>query len=305
MVGLGTWDVLEHVMTQLEHERVLICPTMRAEETRGESVERRSRFFATSASTRSRCPRLTEPEIQQWLAGVFGGDASRDLHAYCHRYSEGNPLLATQLVRTLLDDGAVRYEHGRWASARGTRRRCRRLTGLMDRRLERLSPNTRRILNTAAVIGRVFDIDLAIAAGAGTEDEVLDALDECIAHAVSRRGRTLGDNFSFTHGLLVDAVRRTINPRRLSRIHERVAVAMEVGTPDNVAEIAIHYDRAGIPQKAFRHAMAAGGAALACTRTPRLAASSRSPNAPRAIRSSARMRCIDWPKSPKRKAATR
>ena len=56
----------------------------------------------------------------------------------------------------------------------------------MDRRLERLSANTRRILNTAAVIGRSFDVDLAMAAGAGPEDEVLDALDEGIAHAVHR-----------------------------------------------------------------------------------------------------------------------
>ena len=42
-------------------------------------------------------------------------DANRDLLVYLLRYSEGNPLLATQLVRMLLDDGAVRFEHGRWA----------------------------------------------------------------------------------------------------------------------------------------------------------------------------------------------
>jgi len=261
----ATWDVLEHLMTQLEHERVFICLTMRAEETRGESVERRGRLLRDERFHEIPLARLSEAEIQQWLAGVFGGDASRDLHAYCHRYSEGNPLLATQLVRMLLDDGAVRYEHGRWAlRAERDGDLPAALTGLMDRRLERLSANTRRILNTAAVIGRVFDIDLAIAAGAGPEEEVLDALDEGIAHAVVEAAQDIGGSqFSFTHGLLVDAVRRTINPRRLSRIHERVAVAMEERTPDSVAEIAIHYDRAGIPQKAFRHAMAAGGAALA------------------------------------------
>src|SRR6185503_14806822 len=208
--------------------------------------------------------RLTEAEIQQWLSGVFGGDSSRELLAYLQRYSEGNPLLATQLVRMLLDDGAVRYEHGRWAlRAERDGNLPAALTGLMDRRLERLSANTRKILNTAAVIGRVFDVDLAMAAGAGPEEEVLDALDEGIAHAVLEPLEELsGSQFSFTHGLLVDAVRRTINPRRLSRIHERVAVAMEERTPDAVAEIAIHFDRAGIPHKAFRHAMAAGGAAL-------------------------------------------
>ena len=260
----ASWDVLEHVMGQLEHERMIICLTMRAEDIRDESLERRNRLLRDERFNEIELPRLTEAEVRQWLANVFGGEASRELLAYLHRYSEGNPLLATQLLRMLLDDGAVRYEHKRWAL------RSERdgdlpaaLTGLMDRRLERLSANTRRILNTAAVIGRVFDVDLAMAAGAGPEDEVLDALDEGIAHAVIEpTSQMAGSEFAFTHGLLVDAVRRTINPRRLSRIHERVALAMEELAPDNAAEIATHYDRAGIPHKAFRHAMAAGGSAL-------------------------------------------
>jgi diguanylate cyclase (GGDEF)-like protein/putative nucleotidyltransferase with HDIG domain len=260
----ATWDVLEHVMAQVEHERMLICLTMRSEDTRGEALERRHRLLRDERFHEIPLSRLSEQEMQQWLVGVFGGESNRELLAYLHRYSEGNPLLATQLVRMLVDDGALRYEHGRWAlRAERDGGLPSALTGLMDRRLERLSDNTRKILNTAAVIGRVFDIDLAMAAGAGPEDEVLDALDEGIAHAVVEpMEEHAGSTFSFTHGLLVDAVRRTINPRRLARIHERVAVAMEARTPDNAAEIAIHFDRAGIPQKAFRHAMAAGGASL-------------------------------------------
>jgi tetratricopeptide (TPR) repeat protein len=251
-------------MAQFEHERMLICLTMRSEDTRGEALERRHRLLRDERFHEIPLSRLSEHEMQQWLMGVFGGESNHELLAYLHRYSEGNPLLATQLVRMLLDDGAVRYEHGRWAlRAARDGELPSALTGLMDRRLERLSENTRKILNTAAVIGRVFDIDLAMVAGAGPEDEVLDALDEGIAHAVLEpMDDHSGSTFSFTHGLLVDAVRRTINPRRLARIHERVAVAMETRTPDNAAEIAIHFDRAGIPQKAFRHAMAAGGAAL-------------------------------------------
>jgi len=261
----ATWDVLEHVLAQLEHERMLICLTMRAEDTRGEALERRNRLLRDERFFEIPLPRLTESELRQWLSSVFGGEASRDLLAYLLRYSEGNPLLATQLVRMLLDDNAVRYEHGRWTlRAENDGDLPAVLTGLMDRRLERLSTTARKILNTAAVIGRVFDIDLAMAAGAGDEDEVLDALDEGIQHAVIEPWQNSnGSHFSFTHGLLVDAVRRAINPRRLARIHERVANAMEVRAPDNAAEIALHYDRAGIPQKAFRHAMTAGSTALA------------------------------------------
>lgn len=261
----GTWDVLEHVMTQLTHERILICLTVRAEETRGEAIERRHRLVRDERFHEIRLRRLNDTEVGQWLCGVLGGETSPELLAYLLRCSEGNPLLATQIVRMLLDESAVRYEQGRWGlRVESEAKLPSALTGLVDRRLERLSPETRRVLNTAAVIGRSFDIDLAIAAGAGTEDEMLDAIDEAIAHAVIEASTDAsGSYFTFTHGLLVDAVRRSINPRRLIRIHERIAQAMELRTPDNAAAIAMHYDQAGIPEKAYRHAMAAGNAALA------------------------------------------
>ena len=69
-----------------------------------------------------------------------------------------------------------------------------------------------------------------------------------------------GSHFAFTHGLLVDAVHRSINPRRIARIHERVAAAMEARCPDSLAEIAIHYERAGNRAKAYHFAMGAGRA---------------------------------------------
>jgi diguanylate cyclase (GGDEF)-like protein len=261
----GTWDVLEHLMSELSHDRIMVCLTMRSEDARGPALERRNRLLRDERFHEVMLTRLSTPEVEQWLRGVFGGETSHELVAYVRKYSEGNPLLATQLVRMLLDDGVVRYEHSRWA-IRGDRNGelPSALTGLMDRRLERLTPATRRVLSTAAIIGRVFDVDLAIAAGAGTEDEVLDALDEGLEHAVIEPTTETSRNlFAFTHGLLVDAVRRAINPRRIARIHERVAQAMEERTPENVAEIALHYDRAAIPEKAYIHSMAAGSAALA------------------------------------------
>jgi diguanylate cyclase (GGDEF)-like protein len=261
----ASWDVLEHVMAEVDHERMLVCLTMRTEDMRGTPLERRNRLLRDERFHEITLTRLSATELQEWLRGVFGGDTSDELDTFLQRYSEGNPLLATQLVRMLLDDGVVRYEHGRW-SIRNEKQNTLppALTGLMDRRLDRLSAGTRRVFSTAAVMGRVFDVDLAIAAGAGNEDEVLDALDEGLEHAVIEPTRDSSrSHFAFTHGLLVDAVRRSINPRRVARIHERVAVAMEQYTPDNVAEIALHYDRAGIAEKAYIHSMAAGSSALA------------------------------------------
>ena len=261
----GTWDLLEHLVSELTTDRVLIALAMRAEDTRGMALERRNRLLRDERFHEVVLSRLTNAELEQWVRGCFGGDTSENLRGFLRQYSEGNPLLANQLVRMMLGEGVVRYEHSRWgirADKEGEIPSA--ITGLMDRRLDRLSPTTRRVLSTAAIIGRVFDVDLAIAAGAGTEDEVLDALDEGIEHAVIEpTTESTRSHFAFTHGLLVDAVRRAINPRRVARIHERVAEAMEARCPENSAEIALHYDRAGIATRAYVHSMRAGGAALA------------------------------------------
>ncbi|HWJ12542.1 MAG TPA: HD domain-containing phosphohydrolase [Gemmatimonadaceae bacterium] len=260
----GTWDALEHLLSQLTHEQIVLCVTVRTEDLRGETLERRNRLLRDERFSEIALGRLSEADVRQWLAGVFGGETSPELLAYLHAHSEGNPLLATQIVRMILDEGGVRYEHGRW----GLRPEYERglpaaVRGLMDRRLERLSAETRRVLSTASVIGRTFDADVAVAAGAGTEDEVLDAIDEAISHGVVEASSKAKDTpFKFTHGLLVDAVRRSINPRRLSRIHEKVAQALETLVPDRAAEIAIHYDRAGIPARAYDHAIVAGREAM-------------------------------------------
>ncbi len=260
----GTWDALEHVLSQLTHEQVVLCVTLRTEDLRGETLERRNRLLRDERYSEIGLRRLSEGDIRQWLSGVFGGETSPELLTYLHAHSEGNPLLATQIVRMILDEGGVRYEHGRW----GLRPEYERglpaaVRGLMDRRLERLSADSRRVLSTASVIGRDFDADVAVAAGAGTEDEVLDAIDEAISHGVVEAATQAKDTtFNFTHGLLVDAVHRSINPRRLARIHEKVAQALEILLPDRSAEIAVHYDRAGIPARAYGHAIAAGREAM-------------------------------------------
>jgi tetratricopeptide (TPR) repeat protein len=62
--------------------------------------------------------------------------------------------------------------------------------------------------------------------------------------------------------LLVDAIKRRANPRRLARLHARVAQAMEDRGSHNVAEMAVHFDRGGVHDKAYAYAMAAGSNAV-------------------------------------------
>ena len=94
-----------------------------------------------------------------------------------HRETEGNPFFIEEVLRHLIEVGAVdATEWGRLASFTelgipdGVRE-------AIERRLATLSPATRRILTMAAAIGRSFSIEL------------LEALAEAAASAYSTRSR--------------------------------------------------------------------------------------------------------------------
>ncbi|HVE77618.1 MAG TPA: diguanylate cyclase [Gemmatimonadaceae bacterium] len=259
----ATWATLEHVLGHLEHDRVLVCLTLRAEEAGGAVGERRRRFTRTTSYRELTLDRLTREELAAWVQATFHDvPLTRELAPFLYAHTEGNPLLVVQTLRTLLEDGVVWHDGQRWAWRPVTAPRLPvAVTDLVARRLERLSPTARGVLTTAAVIGRVFDVGLAVAAGAGSEDAVLDAIDEGLEAAVLVRVADRDDRVAFAHVLLVEAIRRAMPARRARRVHERVAEALVEHAPGAVSEIAAHFDQAGRHEEAYRYAMKAGARA--------------------------------------------
>ena len=261
----ATWDTLEHLLPLVTSDRLLVCLTIRAEDAAGDTAARRLRLVRDERFHEIPLERLTPLEVSQWVEGAFQGQTlGRAALDFIYEHSEGNPLLVAQLLRTLVEEEAITHVDGRWRwRPSGTLTVPVAVGDVMSRRLARLSPEARTILVTAAAAGRVFDIGLVVAGGAGDEDDVLDAIDEAVAAAVlepagDREKGPAGDRYSFTHALLVGAVLRSANPRRLRRIHERLAQVLETRSPGAVADIAVHYDRAEQREKAFHYALLAG-----------------------------------------------
>ena len=59
------------------------------------------------------------------------------------------------------------------------------------------------------------------------------------------------------HTLLIEALCKPLDARRMQRLHERVAQALRKRMPDSVAEIAMHFDRADDALQAHAFALAA------------------------------------------------
>ena len=260
----ATWDALETVTQQLDGDRILVCLTIRSEEAGGEPLERRSRLARSAAFREIPLPLLTRDELKQWMEAAFHRqDVGREMLAFLYRQTQGNPLLVVQVLRTLLDEGAMWDSGERWEWRPVSELRLPlSVTDLIARRLSRLSPPSHALLGAAAVVGREFDLELAAAAADAEPAALLQAVDEGGRASLVRPAPERGaDRYAFAHALLAEALREAMPPRQRRRVHQRVAEALARRTPDAHAEIATHYDRAGDAPNAYRTALLAAAAA--------------------------------------------
>ncbi|MGZ8378140.1 MAG: diguanylate cyclase [Gemmatirosa sp.] len=262
----ATWDALEYLLQRFESQRILVCLTIRSEDLTEAGVARRRRLTRDERFSELPLGRLSREELAHWLKTIFGGQVPEDgLVEHLVSHTEGNPLFAVQTVRALVDDERLRFADGKWQYAiEGACPVPTAVEDLLSRRLDRLSPSTRDVLMVAAVIGREFDAETLLAACEKAEGEVLEAVDAALAGTVlvPTAGRA-SSTLAFAHRLLAEVLLRAANPLRLRRAHARVARAIEARAAGTSGEVALHYDRAGIAEEAFRSAMDAGAHAAA------------------------------------------
>ena len=207
---------------------------------------------------------LTQQEVSEFAelsAGVALPDNALDL---VHRRTEGNPLFVNEIVR-LLSQGEVATDPG-WAAMvpEGIR-------DAIGRRLNRLSSECNRVLTTAAVVGRQFNLDLLEELSSDfSEDQLLELLDETLKAGVLEEIRMGAERFQFQHALIQETLVSEISAARQVRLHARIGVALEelygAEVETHAAELAHHFAEAEPvlgTEKLVRYSLAAGEQALA------------------------------------------
>jgi predicted ATPase len=134
-------------------------------------------------------------------------------------------------------------------------------------RVDRLEAETRHVLQSAAVIGRLFRRRL-LEHVARQETELGRALAELEDRQLIYAERAIPEEeYSFHHVLAQETVYRNILRRRRVVFHQQVAEAMERLYGDNLEEyyeqLAHHYEQAGVQEKALEYLERAGDKAQA------------------------------------------
>jgi len=258
-VDAASWDVLDHLLTQLERERILVGLTIRDDPGQSDIAERRRALERIDYYKELRLSRLTREEVKRWLeAAMHRQEVGRELLAYIYRHTEGNPLVIVQLLRCMLEEGSLRHNGERWEwTAPSELQLPNGVDAVIARRLTHLSPAAQAVLGTAAVIGREFEVDVLLNAEGGNGDSVRSAINEAIAIDIIQpnyeRG---GGGQAFSHARIAEAFVASIPADKLAKAHERVARAL-VARPRSAAETAVHFDLAGCASDAYKFALEA------------------------------------------------
>jgi tetratricopeptide (TPR) repeat protein len=162
-----------------------------------------------------------------------------------HAHAEGNPLYITQTLRLLLATGILLRAGARWNLGADT------VTDLqlphsvghaIGERAARLSLNAKRLLATAAVIGRRLQFEIVEHASGLDLPLALDGLDEAIRAAFLIERSDEPGTYQFVHDRVRDTIAERLATAERIALHRRVADALQTrsAAPDMWADVAFH-----------------------------------------------------------------
>jgi ABC-type transport system substrate-binding protein/class 3 adenylate cyclase len=203
-----------------------------------------------------------DAERELLLALVGEGTLPADLERRLLAQAEGNPFFLEEIVRSLVDAGALqltvtgwRFDHDVAIDVPAT------VEKVILARVDRLTAECREALTAASVLGRNFSLAL-LAGVAGGEEQLREPLRELQRLDLLRQSRRWPQpEFRFKHILIQEAVYRTIVGGERRRLHREAALWLEGRTDsadDSLALLAHHWLAAADEDKAVDYLMRAG-----------------------------------------------
>jgi predicted ATPase/class 3 adenylate cyclase len=261
--------LIEHLMALTWHHPLLVLCVSRPDRE-APFWEVRERAMSVDADTLVHIPLnpLLPDESRCLVDSLLQmEDVPPEVEQAVLRRAEGNPLFVEEVLRTFIEEGTLARDDGAWRITRAVdvTEIPDTLQGVLTARIDRLEDSMKRVVQIAAVVGRVFQRYVL--------DRVVDdpsILDDClaqlqIAQIIRERSPEPEPEYIFKHILTQEAAYQSLLSQQRRSYHRRVADALarlfwERGE-EYAGLVAAHYERAEAWPRALRYLKRAGDAA--------------------------------------------
>ena len=208
---------------------------------------------------------FTREEHKKFLAALVGSSQmDRNTVDRLYDATEGNPHFLKELVRSLIDSGRiVKANTGAWSlsgeAALSSDVLPPTIQQTVEKRIERLPQDWKRVLTVASIPGRTFEFrDLEILSeGKENLDDIVDGL--ITAGFIEEERGSRGEVLTFSSGIVRDVLYGQVPRRRRRALHRKYAEELEARNAGHLerfySALVHHYSEGDVPEKVIEYGM--------------------------------------------------
>ncbi len=256
-IDAETQALLNLLADSIGTARVLLLVNYRPEYTHG--------WGNKTYYTQVRLDPLGRESAEEMLAALLGDSAELwPLKSLMIEQTEGNPFFMEEIVQSLFEEGAlVRNGAVRLTKPLGALALPPTVQGMLAARIDRLPPDQKELLQTLAVLGKEFALNLVRTVTGRGDNDLNRMLGELqLAEFIYELPAAEEVEYTFKHALTQEVAYHSVLSERRKLLHERAAAAIEglaAGrVEDHLVEVAHHYSRSGNMGKAVQYLGQAG-----------------------------------------------
>jgi class 3 adenylate cyclase/tetratricopeptide (TPR) repeat protein len=261
-IDTETQALLDSLVESVPTVRLLLLVNYRPEYQHG--------WGSKTYYTQLRLDPLPPVSAQAFLHALLGDDPSlAPLTPLLIGRTEGNPFFLEESVRTLVETGVLRGTPGAYRLVQPVERLQVPATvqAMLAARIDRLPPEEKRLLQTAAVIGMEVPLALLQAIAELPEATVHRGLTHLQAAEFLYETRLFPEwEYTFKHALTHEVAYRSLLQERRRSLHTRIVEALERLAGDRLADhverLADHAVRGEVWDKALVYCWQAGAKAM-------------------------------------------
>jgi predicted ATPase/class 3 adenylate cyclase len=233
-IDTETQALLDSLVESLPTARLLLLVNYRTEYQHG--------WGSKTYYTQLRLDPLPPGNADELLQALLGDDPSlAPLKPLLIARTAGNPFFLEESVRTLVETGVLVGEAGAYhlAQALPAIQVPATVQAVLAARIDRLPPEEKRLLQTAAVIGTEVPLPLLQAIAALPDATLHRGLTHLQAAEFLYETRLFPEpEYTFKHALTHEVAYGSLLLERRRELHARIVEAFEALTPERVAEVA-------------------------------------------------------------------